>query len=299
VDQEKFTQLEEKMSEEKLQMQLGMQQMKQQLNDIHDKLQSIDIVGPFEERYQDLVNQFSMALRGKMDTESVSKIVDEINNIVQQLNAQDGALSEQVQELKQQLANIQLIPGPPGPPGPQGERGIQGERGLPGPQGIQGMRGAQGLPGESGATIMRLQDKYRPRVPYSGYSESKIDYPQEARSTMTSQISSSQINTRSPSFAQMAARGSPMKVTPSSSPMKGQSPSAQQERLRALEQQLTPEPARRTRSSGFQPSPEQEKQMYRERLNKKKVKNVDTLNLDQLREAYADVSNRKKLFQQM
>jgi hypothetical protein len=306
VDQEKFTQLEEKMGEEKQQIQLGMQQMKQQLNDLNELLQSIDVVGPFEERYQDLVNQFSIALEGKVNVELLRQIVDDLNTNLKQLNVQDGALSKQVLELKQQLANIQLIPGPQGLQGLPGPQGLQG---LPGLQGLQGPRGGPGPQGKQGGqtTVIKVDSKYKPSVFYSGSSESKIDYPQETRMTTYNQVSSTQTNNRPLpiSYAKVTARGSPKKVTPPSSPMKGQSPSvqqespsAQQERLRALEQQLTPERAR-TRSSGFQPSPEQEKQMYHKRLNKKKVKNVYTLNLEQLREAYADRSNRNKEFQQM
>jgi len=51
------------------------------------------------------------------------------------------ALQEQIDELRQQLEAIQLIPGPEGPQGPQGEQGPQGIQGLTGPEGPQGLPG--------------------------------------------------------------------------------------------------------------------------------------------------------------
>lgn len=44
-----------------------------------------------------------------------------------------------IKDLREQVRNIQLIPGPRGP---QGEQGPQGERGPAGPQGPQGITGA-------------------------------------------------------------------------------------------------------------------------------------------------------------
>jgi hypothetical protein len=289
VNQEALNVLEEKMVEEKQYTQLGMRQMKQQLNDLNVLLQSIDVMGPFEERYQDLVNQFSMALEGKVNVELLRKIVDDLNTNLKQLDAQDAGLSKQVSELKQQLANIQLIPGPPGRRGPIGTSA-------------------------KSTTVIKLQSKLTPNVlsrskttavgesknrPINSDVESKLDYGVETRVTTYTQLSSSHMNNPSPSFTQITARGSPTQVTPISSPMKGQSPSAQQERLRAIEQQLTTPQGARTRSSGYQPSPEQEKQMLYDRLNKKKVKNADNLTLEQLRQLYANPSNRRKEFQQM
>lgn len=71
------------------------------------------------------------------------------------------AIWDAINSLEQQIANIQLIPGPQGesgpqglqgevgPMGPQGEQGSRGEQGLSGIQGPQGERGPQGIPGIS------------------------------------------------------------------------------------------------------------------------------------------------------
>ena len=50
------------------------------------------------------------------------------------------ALQQQIDQLKTQLQNIQLTPGPPGPTGATGA-GIQGIAGVQGIQGIQGLAG--------------------------------------------------------------------------------------------------------------------------------------------------------------
>lgn len=73
------------------------------------------------------------------------------------------AIWEAIQDLKNQIANIQIIPGPQGPQGPagligpQGEQGTQGpigpqgEQGLVGPVGPIGHQGEPGLPSQHGA----------------------------------------------------------------------------------------------------------------------------------------------------
>ena len=56
-------------------------------------------------------------------------------------------LQQQIVELRNQIANIQLIPGPQGPQGPQGDQGPpgpKGEIGSPGPEGPQGDQGPAG-----------------------------------------------------------------------------------------------------------------------------------------------------------
>jgi hypothetical protein len=60
------------------------------------------------------------------------------------------ALQQQIDELKQQLQNIQLTPGPQGPAGPAGPTGATGGTGAigaTGPQGLKGDTGPQGPPG--------------------------------------------------------------------------------------------------------------------------------------------------------
>ncbi|MBI5405229.1 MAG: collagen-like protein [Candidatus Kerfeldbacteria bacterium] len=56
-------------------------------------------------------------------------------------------------DLREQIAEIELMPGPVGPAGPQGEPGPigpQGEIGPAGPQGVQGEPGPQGPAGTAG-----------------------------------------------------------------------------------------------------------------------------------------------------
>lgn len=56
-------------------------------------------------------------------------------------------------EFSDELANVQLIEGPPGPqgdPGIQGEPGPKGDAGDPGAQGIQGLKGDPGAEGAKG-----------------------------------------------------------------------------------------------------------------------------------------------------
>lgn len=66
------------------------------------------------------------------------------------------ALQEQIDQLKIQLQNIQLTPGPQGPPGPAGPAGATGATGPVGaigpmgPAGPTGATGPQGLPGPQG-----------------------------------------------------------------------------------------------------------------------------------------------------
>jgi hypothetical protein len=254
--EKRLTELEQKTGEEKqyMQLQLGMQEMDQKLNQL-DKLlhQNIkNVVGSFDEQYIQLVKEFSSALERKVDVEFLQKIVDDLKKILNELTAQDGALSQQVLELKQQIANIQLIPGPPGPPGLQGLPGPQGPpglQGLPGPQGLQGLPGPQGPQGRQGLqgslekVVVIKPDKLRSVVPYSGHSESKIDYSSDARMTTYNTSSSTQQNNRTPriSYAQVAS--SPTQLTPSS-PMKGQSPSIST-RTRAQKPTVTPEDKQR------------------------------------------------------
>jgi len=67
-------------------------------------------------------------------------------------------LQDQIDQLKLQLQNIQLTPGPQGIQGIAGPQGIQGDTGIgiqgiagvQGIQGIQGIQGEQGLQGEQG-----------------------------------------------------------------------------------------------------------------------------------------------------
>lgn len=54
-----------------------------------------------------------------------------------------------VQDLQNQIANIQLLPGPPGTSGPVGPQGPSGPTGATGPIGPQGPQGLQGPPGTS------------------------------------------------------------------------------------------------------------------------------------------------------
>ena len=53
-------------------------------------------------------------------------------------------LQQQVDQLRTQLQNLQLTPGPQGPAGPEGSAGLQGPAGPQGPAGLQGPAGPQG-----------------------------------------------------------------------------------------------------------------------------------------------------------
>ncbi len=63
------------------------------------------------------------------------------------------AIWNTINEIKQQIADIQLTPGPQGEKGDKGDQGEQGIQGIQGDQGIQGLqgeKGEQGLQGEAG-----------------------------------------------------------------------------------------------------------------------------------------------------
>ena len=53
-------------------------------------------------------------------------------------------------ELKSEISEIALTPGPQGEQGPEGPQGAQGEQGPQGPQGEQGPEGPQGPEGAQG-----------------------------------------------------------------------------------------------------------------------------------------------------
>jgi len=53
-------------------------------------------------------------------------------------------------ELRQEMADIQMIPGPPGSQGPQGPEGLSGPQGPEGPDGPQGPAGPEGPDGPRG-----------------------------------------------------------------------------------------------------------------------------------------------------
>lgn len=59
-------------------------------------------------------------------------------------------IKHRVDALEQELANIELTPGPQGDPGPQGPQGIQGPAGNNGADGANGAVGAQGPQGPAG-----------------------------------------------------------------------------------------------------------------------------------------------------
>jgi hypothetical protein len=71
------------------------------------------------------------------------------NASLEQLRAQVRMLSDEVNQLRAQIASGELT-GPPGPPGPQGPQGETGEQGPAGPQGPEGPRGPQGEAGPQG-----------------------------------------------------------------------------------------------------------------------------------------------------
>jgi PKD repeat protein len=62
-------------------------------------------------------------------------------------------LQDQVDQLRLDLENIELTPGPQGPQGLQGEQGPQGQQGEIGPVGAQGPPGPQGPPGTCDAAL--------------------------------------------------------------------------------------------------------------------------------------------------
>jgi hypothetical protein len=57
------------------------------------------------------------------------------------------ALQQQINQLKHQLQNIQLIPGPQGPAGPKGSQGLKGDTGATGATGAIGPAGPAGTAG--------------------------------------------------------------------------------------------------------------------------------------------------------
>ncbi len=59
-----------------------------------------------------------------------------------------------IQDLQNQIANIQLIPGPQGPEGPQGPAGTNGINGAPGATGPQGQQGPAGTSRFSGYAVV-------------------------------------------------------------------------------------------------------------------------------------------------
>lgn len=62
-------------------------------------------------------------------------------------------LQEEINEIREEIKNIELTPGPPGPqgpPGPKGEIGLQGPQGEPGPEGPIGPQGPKGEQGDPG-----------------------------------------------------------------------------------------------------------------------------------------------------
>ena len=68
-------------------------------------------------------------------------------------------LQDQIDQLKSQLLNIQLTPGPQGI---QGIAGVQGEKGDKGDQGIQGIAGLSGEQGTSG--VVRTYEVHIPAI---------------------------------------------------------------------------------------------------------------------------------------
>jgi hypothetical protein len=86
------------------------------------------------------------------------------------------ALQQQIDELKQQIEEIQLIPGPKGDTGekgdtgPQGIQGPQGETGTQGEQGLQGIQGEQGPQGPAGAIdVYDANGQYLGQLLEAGY----------------------------------------------------------------------------------------------------------------------------------
>jgi hypothetical protein len=94
------------------------------------------------------------------------------------LNTNDGtvpgqpfqALQLQIDDLKQQLEAIELVPGPPGPQGPIGPQGLQGEQGPQGLQGEQGPQGPQGGGIPSGFSILGEDEIAPSGYTYSGFT---------------------------------------------------------------------------------------------------------------------------------
>lgn len=62
-----------------------------------------------------------------------------------------------IEDLKNQIINIQLIPGPQGPVGPEGPAG---------PQGLQGVQGLVGPQGPAGGSAYQLPEYLKPVIPY-------------------------------------------------------------------------------------------------------------------------------------
>ena len=54
-------------------------------------------------------------------------------------------------EVRSNVDNIELTPGPEGPQGPKGAKGDKGDQGEPGTPGADGAKGAKGDPGTPGA----------------------------------------------------------------------------------------------------------------------------------------------------
>ncbi|NMP16466.1 collagen-like protein [Thalassotalea sp. Y01] len=65
-------------------------------------------------------------------------------------------LESDVRQLKTDVDNIQLIPGPKGDKGDSGVPGPQGEQGVPGTNGVNGIDGQDGKDGQDGAGVEEL-----------------------------------------------------------------------------------------------------------------------------------------------
>lgn len=76
--------------------------------------------------------------------------IDDLRHSDNDKTSRIAAIEADLAALQQQLANLELMPGPEGPAGPQGEPGSAGPTGAQGPQGEQGPEGPQGLQGEPG-----------------------------------------------------------------------------------------------------------------------------------------------------
>ena len=92
-------------------------------------------------------------VKSDMDTvkrDIIKEIVADAPESINDLKEVSRAISENMEELTNQIDNIELTPGPKGDTGPQGAQGPKGEPGDQGPDGADGAQGPAGPAGEPG-----------------------------------------------------------------------------------------------------------------------------------------------------
>lgn len=95
--------------------------------------------------------------RAKLDHHQTD--IDDLRHSGNDRSSRIAEIEAAIAALQQELADIELTPGPEGPEGPQGEPGPAGPQGEPGPQGEIGPQGPQGEPGSSGTSGVETEPR--------------------------------------------------------------------------------------------------------------------------------------------